>query len=619
MLEFKRTGRLLSVAALAASTTLTAPGLGYAQVQTPLRVAQASDETPPPPPPATDEAPAEPAPAAQQEAPAEIQAPAAQEPAAPSVEEPAQPVAPEPAAPAEPDVSAPSAPEEPATPKAPAPQDAAPAPEPTAPTAEPSAPASEPEAPASEPSASQAEPAPDAAPAAAAPKGEPAEPAPEAAPAPAATPDAPAATDSGAAAPATAPADTSAGSDAPAVKAPIPGSPRSAKPSAKPSDAQAPQSPTETGTDQQAQGARPARRGERAPEPVPADVQSAPVEQGKIGASDARVQQLAEPVEVRSATEEQGRRVDRRRERRTPEGVDVVKRDGDREIVKLGTAAAVGAVAGAAASYFIRSNDDDRLSDGAQDTYTEELPRGRQRETIVRPNGVQVVTITDRYGDVIQRSRIMPDGREVVLFYAPEDRSDRRRPDYYRDVGRDLPPLRVSIPEDEYIVDVDRPDEDLYYDTIVAPPVETVERIYTVDEVRRSERVRDKVRRIDLNTINFDSGSAAISDAEARNLKALADVVSRVIDENPDETFLIEGHTDAVGSDLANLALSDKRAESVAAALTTYFDIPPENLVTQGYGEQYLKVKTQSASRENRRVTLRRITPLVKPVNAASN
>ena len=41
------------------------------------------------------------------------------------------------------------------------------------------------------------------------------------------------------------------------------------------------------------------------------------------------------------------------------------------------------------------------------------------------------------------------------------------------------------------------------------------------------------------------------------------------------------------------------------------FDIPPENLTTQGYGEQYLKVQTQEASRENRRVTLRRITPLL--------
>ena len=39
--------------------------------------------------------------------------------------------------------------------------------------------------------------------------------------------------------------------------------------------------------------------------------------------------------------------------------------------------------------------------------------------------------------------------------------------------------------------------------------------------------------------------------------------------------------------------------------------MPPENLVTQGYGEQNLKVQTQEASRANRRVSVRRITPLI--------
>ncbi len=74
---------------------------------------------------------------------------------------------------------------------------------------------------------------------------------------------------------------------------------------------------------------------------------------------------------------------------------------------------------------------------------------------------------------------------------------------------------------------------------------------------------------------------------------------------------MIEGHTDAVGSDVDNLSLSDRRAEAVANILTENFQIPPENLVTQGYGKQYLKVATDGPSRENRRVTIRRITPLL--------
>jgi len=46
--------------------------------------------------------------------------------------------------------------------------------------------------------------------------------------------------------------------------------------------------------------------------------------------------------------------------------------------------------------------------------------------------------------------------------------------------------------------------------------------------------------------------------------------------------------------------------------LSEDFDIPPENLVTQGYGEQQLKVRTAVPERENRRVAVRRITPLLR-------
>jgi len=84
-----------------------------------------------------------------------------------------------------------------------------------------------------------------------------------------------------------------------------------------------------------------------------------------------------------------------------------------------------------------------------------------------------------------------------------------------------------------------------------------------------------------------------------------------VLDWQPNEVFLIEGHTDAVGSEEDNLSLSDRRAEAVATTLTQTFDVPPENLVTQGYGEQSLKVQRQEAERGNRRVSIRRITPLL--------
>ena len=119
------------------------------------------------------------------------------------------------------------------------------------------------------------------------------------------------------------------------------------------------------------------------------------------------------------------------------------------------------------------------------------------------------------------------------------------------------------------------------------------------------------MRSVDLDTINFDSGSWALSPDGVERLRSIAAALKQAIQKNPNEVFLIEGHTDAVGSNVDNLSLSDRRAQTVAEVLTRNLGVPAENLTTQGYGEQYLKVQTQDPSRENRRVTLRRITPLL--------
>ena len=256
------------------------------------------------------------------------------------------------------------------------------------------------------------------------------------------------------------------------------------------------------------------------------------------------------------------------------------------------------------------------LREASHDVQPRDDSDGRTRETIERPNGSRIVTIRDADGNIIQRSRIDADGREYVLSYVDEGRY-QRDVDQWRDPGEDLPPIR-RVPRDEYILDseeVQSPDD--YYDFLDKPPVERVTRLYSIGDVRRSARIRDIAPRIDLDTLNFDFGSAAISDSEAGKLQGVAEAMQKLLDRNPAETFLIEGHTDAVGSATANLALSDQRAEAVADVLTRMFDIPPENLVTQGYGEEFLKVDTQGPERANRRVAIRRITPLIAPV--ASN
>ncbi|RWN51458.1 OmpA family protein [Mesorhizobium sp.] len=358
---------------------------------------------------------------------------------------------------------------------------------------------------------------------------------------------------------------------------------------------------------QDAAGQPTQQNGEQAEAPRPA-----PVEQGPPPTDDRSAQQAIKLERMVRATEEKGRRVERapdeeniRRRRERPRGVDVVRELGDRVILQFNN------------QTIVESDDAPRMRRGARNVYYEELSSNRTREIVERDNGIQIVTIRNRYGDVVQRSRIAPDGREYVLSYVDErhyeDDGD------WRDPGDDLPPIRIDIPREEYILDSEEvEDPEDYYAFLEQPPVERVQRLYSIDEVKRSARVRDIARRIDLDTLNFEFGSASIPETEVQKLEGVASAMEKLLEKNPAETFLIEGHTDAVGKPEANLALSDRRAEAVAEALSNAFSIPPENLTTQGYGEEYLKVDTSEPERENRRVAIRRITSLVAPVASAN-
>lgn len=255
----------------------------------------------------------------------------------------------------------------------------------------------------------------------------------------------------------------------------------------------------------------------------------------------------------------------------------------------------------------IRRDETQRFRDLGLEARTER--RGDENRTVFeRADGTRIVTITDENGRLLRRARLDRDGREVVII----DNTRRDRPrDRFSDeiVVLERPALR--IPRERYIVDADEADENLIYDTIVAPPLGPIPRRYTLDEVRYSPDLRAQMRSVDIDTVTFATASWDIAPGQAQRLSVIADSIARALKASPNEVFLVEGHTDAVGPEIDNLSLSDRRAQSVAEILTKDFGVPPENLTTQGYGEQYLKVNTQDAERLNRRVTLRRITPLL--------
>ena len=164
-----------------------------------------------------------------------------------------------------------------------------------------------------------------------------------------------------------------------------------------------------------------------------------------------------------------------------------------------------------------------------------------------------------RDGQLLRRIRRDNRGREIIII----DNSYRGP----RGVGGfyvALPPPVIRIPYNRYIVDSEDAPPELLYDTMIAPPVDRIERRYSLDEIRYSPNVRQLMPSIDVDTINFELGSWEIPPDQAAKLQAIADGINRAIQANPREVFLIEGHTDAVGNDVDNLSLSDRRAESAA-------------------------------------------------------
>jgi outer membrane protein OmpA-like peptidoglycan-associated protein len=68
--------------------------------------------------------------------------------------------------------------------------------------------------------------------------------------------------------------------------------------------------------------------------------------------------------------------------------------------------------------------------------------------------------------------------------------------------------------------------------------------------------------------------------------------------------FVVEGHTDNVGSDQYNQALSERRARSATRFLATSFTIDPARLVVTGYGKTHpiADNNTDEGRQKNRRV-----------------
>jgi outer membrane protein OmpA-like peptidoglycan-associated protein len=165
-----------------------------------------------------------------------------------------------------------------------------------------------------------------------------------------------------------------------------------------------------------------------------------------------------------------------------------------------------------------------------------------------------------------------------------------------------------DIPEDVFAAEVEDADIER---ALLAPPRRKIVRKIRVEDIATQPKVRASMTRIEVDTIRFGFNEAFVREEEVDNLDQIASIIERVLKKYPREVFLIEGHTDAVGSDAYNDKLSKARAEAVKKALSTYYIIPSKNLKTVGLGERYLKIPTAEQEQENRRVSISRATAVV--------
>lgn len=175
-------------------------------------------------------------------------------------------------------------------------------------------------------------------------------------------------------------------------------------------------------------------------------------------------------------------------------------------------------------------------------------------------------------------------------------------------INIDFSPSRPPPPRYVFAAEVD--DQEME-DILVALPRKSIKKRYNVEEIAVQPRLRDSVSRIEIDTIRFGYNESFVREEQLDSLDGIAAIIERIVKKYPNEVFMIEGHTDAPGSDAYNNRLSKLRAEAIKKALVSYYVIPARNLRTVGLGERFLKIPTADAEPENRRVSISRITNLL--------
>ncbi|MFY0730328.1 OmpA family protein [Pseudomonas sp. NFX15] len=109
----------------------------------------------------------------------------------------------------------------------------------------------------------------------------------------------------------------------------------------------------------------------------------------------------------------------------------------------------------------------------------------------------------------------------------------------------------------------------------------------------------DRGTLVTFGDVLFATDKAELKSTGLVNINKLA----HYLQENPDRKVIVEGYTDSTGTTTHNQSLSERRADSVRAALVK-MGVDPARIVAQGYGKEYPVADNASTSGRamNRRV-----------------
>lgn len=106
-----------------------------------------------------------------------------------------------------------------------------------------------------------------------------------------------------------------------------------------------------------------------------------------------------------------------------------------------------------------------------------------------------------------------------------------------------------------------------------------------------------KNRWFDFDDLNFETGSATITDSSMRQVNNIAAILKAY----PSVKIKIGGYTDKTGDEAANMKLSQQRAESVVAALKNAGVNEAQLTGAEGYGSQYAQAAVNASDDEKQK------------------